>query len=218
MSELMAGLEFVRTYIDDILCITKGDFQDHLQKLEEVFNRMTEANLKVNAEKSFFAKPELEYLGFYINRKGIMPLTKKVDAIHAMEHPTTRKQLRRFIGVVNYYRDMWPHRADILAPLSKLTSPNVKFKWTDVEQQAFDKMKKIICKDVLLNYPNFNKPFTIFTDASHHQLGSVISQDGKPIAFYSRKLNPAQSKYTTTERELLSIVETLKEYRNILFG
>ena len=67
-------------------------------------------------------------------------------------------------------------------------------------------------------YPNFNKPFIIHTDASHTQLGAVISQDNKPFAFYSRKLNPAQTRYTVTERELLSIVETLKEFRNILLG
>jgi hypothetical protein len=70
----------------------------------------------------------------------------------------------------------------------------------------------------LLAHPDFSKPFAIHTDASHYQLGGVISQDGKPIAFYSRKLTDAQTHYTTTERELLSIVETLKEYRNILLG
>ena len=75
-----------------------------------------------------------------------------------------------------------------------------------------------MAREVILSYPDFNKPFEIFTDASNVQLGSVIVQDGKPIAFYSRKLNPAQTRYTTTERELLSIVETLKEFRNILLG
>jgi hypothetical protein len=79
-------------------------------------------------------------------------------------------------------------------------------------------MKKIISKETLLAYPDFNKPFIIHTDASHTQLGAVISQDDKPIAFYSRKLKPEQTRYTTTERELLSIVETLKEFRNILLG
>ena len=79
-------------------------------------------------------------------------------------------------------------------------------------------MKNIIAQETLLAYPDFNKPFEIHTDASHTQLGSVVSQDNKPIAFYSRKLNPAQTRYTTTERELLSIVETLKEFRNILLG
>ena len=73
-------------------------------------------------------------------------------------------------------------------------------------------------RETLLAFPNFSKPFVIHTDASKLQLGAIISQDGKPIAFYSRKLNPAQTRYTTTERELLSIVETLKEFRNILLG
>ena len=71
---------------------------------------------------------------------------------------------------------------------------------------------------MILAYPDFSKPFQIHTDASHYQLGAVIAQEGKPIAFYSRKLNDAQTRHTTTERELLSIVETLKEYRNILLG
>jgi hypothetical protein len=103
-------------------------------------------------------------------------------------------------------------------PLTHLTSKDVPFQWTDVEQQAFDKIKSVVCRKVLLSYPDFNKPFHIHTDASHYQLGAVISQDNRPIAFYSRKLQPAQVRYTTTERELLSIIETLKEFRNILLG
>jgi hypothetical protein len=79
-------------------------------------------------------------------------------------------------------------------------------------------MKAIVCCEVLLLYPDFNKPFHIHTDASHYKLGAVISQDNRPIAFYSRKLQPAQTRYTTTERELSLIVETLKEFRNILLG
>ena len=97
-------------------------------------------------------------------------------------------------------------------------SKKVQFKWTETEQKAFNKMLKIIGKNVLLSYPNFNKKFDIYTDASHTQLGTVIMQEGKPLAFYSQKLHPAQTHYTTMERELLSIVETLKEFRNILFG
>jgi len=141
-----------------------------------------------------------------------------VEAIKNLAPPKTKRELCRFIGIVNYYRDMWIRRSDILAPLSKLTSKTVKWQWTEVEQRAFETMKCIIARETLLVYPDFNKPFIIHTDASHSQLGAVISQDNKPIAFYSRKLNPAQKRYTTTERELLSIVETLKEFRNILLG
>ena len=86
------------------------------------------------------------------------------------------------------------------------------------QAKAFRETKKILSKEALLAFPDFSKKFVIHTDASHTQLGAVISQDGKPIAYYSRKLKPEQTRYTTTERELLSIVETLKEFRNILLG
>jgi hypothetical protein len=183
-----------------------------------VFTRLAEAGLKINATKSHFCCDELEYLGYLINREGVRPTMKKVEAIKNIATPTTRKQLRSFIGMVNYYRDMWPKRSHLLAPLSALTSSKVKWNWTKECQQAFDQMKELIARETLLTYPDFNKSFEIHTDASQVQLGACISQDGKPVAFYSRKLNPAQTRYTTTERELLSIVETLKEFRNILLG
>lgn len=218
MSELMQDLEYVRVYIDDLLTLTSGTFTDHLEKLDEVLSRLSAAGLKVNANKSFFAKGELEYLGYWITRKGIKPLTAKVEAIQKLAEPKNKKELRSFIGLVNYYRDMWVRRSHILAPLAQLTSKTTQWKWTSEHSDAFRKMKKVLAKEVLLAYPDFSKPFEIHTDASHTQLGAVISQEGKPIAFYSRKLNPAQTRYTTTERELLSIVETLKEFRNILLG
>jgi hypothetical protein len=218
MSSLMFDLEYVRTYLDDLLVITNGTYEDHLAKLDEVLTRLNRAGLKVNAKKSFFAQGELEYLGYWITRNGLQPTKKKVDAITNMTAPTTRKQLRSFLGMVNYYRDMWLHRSDVLAPLSGMTSDTTKFVWTDTHQKAFDKIKQIVSREVMLAFPDFSKEFVIHTDASHHQLGSVISQNDKPIAFYSRKLSDTQTRYTTTERELLSIVETLKEFRNILLG
>ena len=218
MSELFDGIEFVRTYIDDLLCLTKGTFEDHLEKLERVLARLQQAGLKVNGNKSFFARAELEYLGYWITRDGIKPLPDKVKAILAIDTPRTRKELRSFIGIVNYYRDMWVKRSHVLAPLASLTSNKTKWHWGPQQDIAFNTAKKIIAREVMLAYPDFNAPFEIHTDASHYQLGAVISQKGIPIAFYSRKLNPAQTRYTTTERELLSIVETLKEYRNILLG
>ena len=218
MSTLMQDLDYVRTYIDDLLCITSGDWKDHLAKLREVLKRVRKAGLKVNAKKCFWGKPELEYLGYWVTRQGIQPVEKKVDAMQQIAPPKNRKQLRRFLGMVNYYRDMWIRRSEVLAPLTALTSEKTPFKWTDQCDKAFNTMKRILSKETLLMYPDFNQPFDIHTDASDVQLGAVISQQGKPIAFYTRKLNPAQTRYTTTERELLAIVETLKEFRNILLG
>ena len=218
MSELMAGIDFVRGYLDDLLCISTGTLEDHLEKLCEIFDRLETAGLKVNLSKSEFCKGELEYLGHWITREGVQPLSKKVESISNLAPPTTRKKLRTFLGMVNYYRDMWIRRSHVLAPLTALTSTKVKYKWTEVHQKAFDDMKRILARETLLAHPDFSQPFHVHADASKLQLGAVISQGGRPIAFYSRKLADAQTRYTTTERELLSIVESLKEFRNILFG
>jgi hypothetical protein len=104
--------------------------------------------------------------------------------------------------------------------LTSLTSSKVKIEWYSSHQQVFDKIKKVIGTEVLVCYPDFKKTFYLYTDASDHQLEAVIMQDKKTIAFYSRKLNTAQMRYTTTEinRELLSAIETCKEYKNILLG
>jgi hypothetical protein len=120
--------------------------------------------------------------------------------------------------MVNFYRDMWIRRSEILAPLTALTSSKAVWRWTDVEQTAFDTILRIMAREVLLSYPDFSKPFEIHTDASKYQMGAVLHQDNKPIAFYSKKLNSSQQKYTTTEQELLAIVATLKEFETILLG
>ena len=177
MNEIFVGFEYVRAYIDDLLIITKGDLEDHLEKVEQVLHKLQEKGLKVNANKCSFAQDKLEYLGYLITRKGIKPIAKKIEAMKRIKPPTNKKQNRSFIGMINYYRDMWKHRSVILEPLTALTSSKVKWKWTEIEQKAFDKMKDILSKEVMLSYPDFNKPFTIHTDASDKQIGAVISQN-----------------------------------------
>ena len=102
--------------------------------------------------------------------------------------------------MINYYRDIWPQRSHILALSTALTSAKVPWKWTEEHQNAFDEMKQVISRETLLAYPNFDEVFDIHMDASLYQLGTCISQNGQLVAFYSWKLNPAQTRYTTTER------------------
>ena len=113
---------------------------------------------------------------------------------------------------------MWPMWSHMLLSLNKLTSIKRNLKWKKVEKCAFDEIKRIVARDTLLTYTDFNETFKTHTDASTLQLGAVIIQKGKPIAFYSRKLTDSQQQYTATERELLSIVENLKEFRKIILG
>ena len=229
MSTLMADLEFARTYLDDLLNLTKSTYDDHLIKLELMLQCLSNAGLKVNAEKSTFCATEIEYLGYMITRKGIRPLASKVDAILKLTAPQNVRELRRFLGMVQYYRDLWQHRSHVLAPLTDLVGECGKTKgkkkkaikpwhWEEQHQKAFIEIKAIISRDIMLTFPDFSKTFEIHTDASKRQLGSVIAQDNKPLAFFSRKLTKPQQNYTVTELELLSIVETLKEFRNILLG
>ena len=106
MSNLFRDLEFVREYIDDLLITTNRLLQDHLEKVEQVLKRLRKTGLKVNANKSKFCRAEVEYLGYLITREGIKPQAKKVQALHNMATPRTRRDLRKFLGLLNYYRDM----------------------------------------------------------------------------------------------------------------
>ena len=116
-----------------------------------------------------------------------------------MSSPTSRKEVRTFIGVINYYRDIWPRRSHKSMPLTRLTSIKRKFKWTQVKQDAFDKIKRIVARDTLSTYPDFNETFKIHTDVSLFRLGAVISHKDKHIALYSRNILMTQQGYTVTE-------------------
>ena len=122
MSELFVGLDTLCVYIDDHLHVTKGSCTEHLSFLEGMFTRLQKAGLKVNARKSCFGEHKFDYLGYHVTRDGVMPIPKKVEAIQALTVPKTRKQLRQFIGMINFYQDMWQKHSELFAPLTALTS------------------------------------------------------------------------------------------------
>jgi hypothetical protein len=194
--------------MDDLLIITRRTLDEHLQKMETVLTRLHDAGLKVNAAKSLFCAHEIEYLGYILTREGIKPpQPKKVQAILALNPPNNVKELRHFLGMVQYYQDMWARRSEMLAPLTdlvrecgemKTTKKNKTkkkpWRWEPIHQQAFDNVKAAIAKETVLAYPDFLKPFEIYMDASSMQLGAVITQDNRPIAFFSRKLSKNTTK------------------------
>ncbi len=175
MLELKETLEYVRAYLDDLLCISKLSLEDHLEKLEEVLRQIRNAGLKVNAAKSTFCALEIDYLGYVLTREGIKPQSNKVQAILAIEPPTGFKQLRHFLGMVQYYRDLWARWSDMLAPLTSLVgecgqtkttkakgTKKVPWHWDEVHQRAFDYVKATTTKDIVLAYPDYSKVFEIY--------------------------------------------------------
>ena len=150
MSELFVGLDTVRVYINDLCMLKKGPWTEYLTVLEEMFTRLHKAGFKINVSKSCLGAHKFDYLGYHVTRDGVMPIPKKVQAIQSLTVPKTRKQLRQFIGMINFYRDMWQKRSELLAPLTTLTSKNVKQDWKDEHQKRFDAIKRVIGCEVLL--------------------------------------------------------------------
>ena len=216
MERVLGHLEDLEIYLDDLAAFSNS-WEDHLDILEKVLTILQDKGFSVNPLKCEWAIQETDFLGHWLTPEGVRPWQKKIDAILRMQPPTNIKELRSFLGMVTYYRDMWPSRAHILAPLTELLKRKT-FVWGDEQQKSFNAMRSLLTTDVMLAYPDHNLGFDIETDASDYQLGAVIKQLGRPVAYYSRKLTPAQKNYTTIEKELLSVVETLRTFRSMLLG
>jgi len=218
MGALFYDIPVVVIYMDDIIVFGYLDFGSHLVDVTEVLRRLSEAGMQVNPDKCLWFRPAVTYLGFLITREGIKPQPDKIQGILNMTRPMTQKDVRRFVGMVNFYRDLYPKRADTLAPLTDLCGHKKKFVWSDIQEAAFNKMKDIMAQDTMITYPQFDKPFVVYTDASEKQIGGVVTQENKPLGFFSKKLTDTQRRYPVTEQELLAIVETLKYFKHMLLG
>ncbi len=186
--------------------------EDHIEKLEEVLRQLCDAGLRVNADKMTFCALEIEYLGYILTRDGIKPQSNEVQAILTIKLPTGVKQLGHFLGMVQYYCDHWARWSNMLTPLTLLVgecgqtrtskakgTKKVPWHLDEVHQRAFNHVKATIAKDVVLAHPDCSKIFEIYRDASSKQLGALVTQDNRPIAFFSWKLSNMQCKHIITE-------------------
>ena len=222
MNNVLSGLIGIKclVYLDDIIVYGK-DLRDHNHKLIEVFERLREHNLKIQPDKCEFLTRECVYLGHVISEHGIKPDERKVKAVLNFPEPTNVKEIKSFLGLSGYYRKFIESYSAKAKPLTNLLKKDTKFEWTEDCQKSFDSLKKSLCSEPILKYPDFSKPFILTTDASNKALGAILSQGeiGKdlPIAYASRTLSKSENNYSTTELECLAIVYGVKQFRPYLY-
>jgi len=161
-------------YLDDIICFS-ATMEEHAQKLQTIFERLEQANFKIQPEKCVFATDTVEYLGHICTPLGIRPDPKKVRAIALYPVPKTVRDIRAFVSLAGYYRRHVPNFAGLAKPLTTLTKKDVPFVWTHECQQAFDELKRILSTEPLLIYPDFSQSFIVACEASTKAIGGVVT-------------------------------------------
>jgi hypothetical protein len=201
MCNIMSGLIGTKAlvYLDDNV-VYGASLQEHNERLMEVFDRLRLHSLHLQPDKCEFLRKEVCYLGHTITPDGVKPDEKKVETEKKFPVPTNTKQLKAFLGLTRHYRRFVPKFSHIAKPLHKLTCKNVPYVWGKEQDEAFQKRKHVLCKEPLLQYPDFGK-FIMECDASADGIGCVLSQGriakDLPIAYASRVLTRSERNYST---------------------
>lgn len=223
MDNILRGLqnEKCAVYLDDII-VYSTSLQEHIERLKDVFQRLRESNLKIQLDKSEFLRKEVAYLGHIVTPEGVKPNPDKVKAIKNYPIPKTTKQIKGFLGLLGYYRRFINNFAKITKPLSKCLKKGAIIEHNQEFIECFETCKNLLINEPILQYPDFEKPFNLTTDASNVAIGAVLSQGpvghDLPIAYASRTLNDSEQNYSVIEKELLAIVWATKYFRPYLFG
>ena len=224
MDEVLRGLDFCYDYIDDLLIASRSQ-TEHLTHLRQVFDRLSQYGIVINAQKSILGVGSVKFLGHLVDQNGIRPLPDKVEAIHNFPKPTTQKKMREYLGLVNFYRRFLPGCAKLLLPLNLLlgeVKSNAPINWSHTVESAFQQSKTSLAQATMLQHPHYDAPTCIATDASDHAVGAVLQQlingTWSPIAYFSKKLQPAETRYSTFDRELQAVYLTIKHFRHFVEG
>uniref|UniRef100_A0ABD2XB60 RNA-directed DNA polymerase n=1 Tax=Trichogramma kaykai TaxID=54128 RepID=A0ABD2XB60_9HYME len=226
MNHLLRDLPFVRCYQDDILVLSTGH-DEHARHLRELFTVLCNAKLHVNWTKCQLGQEEVIFAGYHVSSSGFRPPESKTQAIVDFPRPVDSTQLRRFLGMTNFYRRCIPGAAALMAPLTELLKGLVKKKerlaWTPEAEAAFERTKKAMTEAVRSSFLSPSQPLALYTDASDTAIGAALNQQREsgvwvPLGFFSRKLSPTEQRYSTYDRELLAIYASIKHFQRILEG
>lgn len=224
MDEVVRGLNFCFVYIDDILVASTNE-AEHEKHLRILFQRLKDYGIKINAAKCVFGVPEISFLGHVINKSGFKPLHDRVEAILQFHKPTTVKELRQFLGMLNFYHSFLPKVAEAQIPLNIFLNGSdrkgkTEINWTEESISAFNRCKEILATATLLHFPSPDAHLALVTDCSDFAMGGALHEitpeGAKPLGFFSRKLTAAQQKYSTYDRELLAVYSAIIHFRYML--
>lgn len=226
LMDSILSLPYVFVYLDDIL-VASSTVDEHRTHLDEVFRILNEHGLTINPNKSEFCKREVEFLGFLVTPQGIKPLPAKVNEIVELPRPNNKGQLRRFLGMLNFYRRCIPNAAEHQRPLHALVgnckkSDSTTLEWTEETNTAFHQCQQDLKTALILAHPSEDAELTLACDASNTAIGAVLQQregpSWKPLGFFSKALTSTEQGYSTYDRELIAIHRAIRHFRPSIEG
>ena len=208
---------------DDILVVGSGEnhqlaMADHNKKLSTLMETCQQQNIKLNPEKMKLRYKAVNFMGNVLTDGGLKPDPSKISAVTQMSSPVDKAGVQRVIGFVNYLSRFLPHLSTLLQPIRQLLRKNVQFQWSRSQQKAFDNIKAAVVQAPVLRYFNADEPVEIQCDASQSGLGAVLLQNGQPVCFASRSLTDCEKNYAQIEKELLSVLFSMKKFHTYVAG
>jgi hypothetical protein len=210
--------EFMAVYLDDIIIYSES-WEEHLEHLRKIFEKLKGANLMMKLKKCEFAKRNIRFLGHIVGKDGLKPDSDNIKKVKELKPPKTVRNVRLILGLCSYYRRFIKGFSKVAKPITELLQKDTKLEWTEERNEAFEILKKKLIEAPILQFPNLEKEFILCTDASGKGVGAVLAQEndeGKEVA--SKMMNKADQNYPITEQECLAIIWAVQHFHKFLIG
>ena len=214
--ELVEGITEAHALMDDIIVATSASWEEHCGALERVFRRLDERGFRVKLSKIKLFRSAVRYVGLRVSRDGISIDGDRVESIKRIPVPKKKKDVRSLLGFFSFFRRFIPNFTEKVDLLQLLVPKGVEFVWKEEHQEALEKLKNELVNSVTLSFPDYSREFVVTTDASDIGVGAVLSQDGRPVAYFSKRLSGSQKRWSTTDKELYAVLASLERFRTYL--